>query len=610
MQDRADNLVLLCHVPVREQTSSDGAMEVVVNGTSLTQSQGIHLPSPTNLDTTDSQRCCATASEKSSEDGHSGLLKVRFLFKDHPISRTALFRATQPQKMWDKTGNVSSLSIAEANFDEAWTSVFSNRSSLQSALKKCIEEGPIIDHTPRAGETSYSLSPYCQETIQKSNARETLVLPGAMLVAHIFPREEFLDRRYDQTGCSSFVLTVISYHRIHKLIMPYVHLVLLNVNLDGTMDMPSVARESLIESYLACCRTRSRQKVFMPVFCSMTLCENLPDYLILAIAEVQSVAYRAEGRLEDSSRLIQRTIENTQCVSIRAHCQRGRLALSLAENALLRELYQEAESALSGWEVRSESPAQLELQVLRMKNTVVGRVSRYKGDFEHAAECLKTCLQGVQTGAARYHVAYHLADVYCELKDPKAAERVLEQDINRLQGEGTTASKVTRRLFLPFAEALILQNRWEDAESKLTVLTQAFDQIVCPDFSDQLGHVRSIIGLARIAHHNSDYRKTIERTEKALSLVDEYETFEDLTFYGGFLHRLQASACQRLGMNREAEESLEHAKRYDQTPRHFMTGIGTYVLEWLKDSESMDAQRTDAPADHHPPTGPDVLALP
>ncbi|KEQ68252.1 hypothetical protein M436DRAFT_11014, partial [Aureobasidium namibiae CBS 147.97] len=207
-------------------------------------------------------------------------------------------------------------------------------------------------------------------------------------------------------------------------------------------------------------------------------------------------------------------------VSIRAHCQRGRLALSPVENALLRELYQEAESALSEWEVRSESPAQLELQVLRMKNTVVGRVSRYKGDLGHAAECLETCLQGVQTEVARYHVAHHLADVYCELKDPKAAERVLEKDINRLQGEGTTASKVTRRLFLPFAEALILQNRWEDAESKLTVLTQAFDQIACPDFSDQLGHVRSIIGLARIAHHNFDYRKTIERTEKALNLVD------------------------------------------------------------------------------------------
>lgn len=134
-QDRADNLVLLCHVPVREQTSSDGAMEVVVNETSLTQSQGMHLPSTNNLDTTDSQRYCATASEVSSEDCHSGLLKVLFLFKDHPISRTALFRATQPQKMWDKTGNASSLSIAEANFDEAWTSVFSNRSSLQSPLE-------------------------------------------------------------------------------------------------------------------------------------------------------------------------------------------------------------------------------------------------------------------------------------------------------------------------------------------------------------------------------------------------------------------------------------------------------------------------------------------
>jgi tetratricopeptide (TPR) repeat protein len=392
--------------------------------------------------------------------------------------------------------------------------------------------------------------------------------------------------------------------------LSYVHLVLTKVKLDGTMDIPDHARENLVEMFLACCRTRSNQKVFVPVFVSMASCESLPEYLSLAIVEVRSVTHRAAGRLQESSDLIKRMTRNTQYADIRTHCQRGRLALSLAENALLCELYQEAESSLCGWEVESEPPTQLELQVLRMKNTVVGRVSRYKGDFQHAAECLETCLQGVQTEAARYHVAYHLADVYCELGNPKAAEQVLQSDTRRLELEGALASKVTRRLFLPLAEALILENKWKDAESKLTVLTHIFDQIVCSDFSDQLGHVRSIIGLARIAHHDSNYRETVDRITKAFSLIKDYKTFEEFTFYGGFLHRLQASAYQKMGKNREAEESLGLSKRYNQEPRHFMTGIGTYVLDSLKISEVTVARGTDAPAEHLSLTESDVLTVP
>jgi hypothetical protein len=71
--------------------------------------------------------------------------------------------------------------------------------------------------------------------------------------------------------------------------------------------------------------------------------------------------------------------------------------------------------------------------------------------------------------------------------------------------------------------------------------------------------------------------------EKAFSLIEDYETSEDLTFFEGFLDRLQTSAYQRMGRNRAAEDSL----RYDQEPQHFMTGSSTYVLSRLKGSGVM-----------------------
>jgi hypothetical protein len=75
--------------------------------------------------------------------------------------------------------------------------------------------------------------------------------------------------------------------------------------------------------------------------------------------------------------------------------------------------------------------------------------------------------------------------------------------------------------------------------------------------------------------------------EKAFSLIEDYETFEDLTFSRGFLDRLQTSAYQRMGRNKAAEDSLKLSEIYDQEPRHFMTGSGTYVLSRLEGSEVM-----------------------
>ena len=75
--------------------------------------------------------------------------------------------------------------------------------------------------------------------------------------------------------------------------------------------------------------------------------------------------------------------------------------------------------------------------------------------------------------------------------------------------------------------------------------------------------------------------------EKAFSLIEDYETSEDLTFFEGFLDRLQTSAYQRMGRNRAAEDSLKLSERYDQEPQHFMTGSSTYVLTRLKGSGVM-----------------------
>jgi tetratricopeptide (TPR) repeat protein len=337
-----------------------------------------------------------------------------------------------------------------------------------------------------------------------------------------------------------------------------------------------------VTMYLACCRIKSRQVTIMPSILSMIQGQNLPDFLKLGVLESQSIALRACGDHQESSDLVLNAVRDASFTDIRAHCQQGRLILSLVENMILREKYSEASTLLSSWETKQHPPSRIELQVVRMKNTVIGRISRYKGDFSHAAECLNLCLWGVSTETARYHVKFHLADVYCELQRPEAAEQLLEQDVAQLK-KGTVASKrVLRRLLLPLAEALILQSRWEEAESELVILIEMFDEMVCPDASDQLGHIRAIIGLARVAHHRSNYQTTLDRTDEALKLVEHYSTFAENTFYGFFLHSLRASMYRKMEDSSAVGNCLKLSEQFDQQPRHFITGLGTYVLKLVR----------------------------
>ena len=76
-----------------------------------------------------------------------------------------------------------------------------------------------------------------------------------------------------------------------------------------------------------------------------------------------------------------------------------------------------------------------------MKNTVIGRVSWYEGQFEHTHHCLKEYLKTISSDASHYHVMHYLADVYCELRISKEAENLLLNEVKQLRAQGEQHSK-------------------------------------------------------------------------------------------------------------------------------------------------------------------------
>jgi hypothetical protein len=265
---------------------------------------------------------------------------------------------------------------------------------------------------------------------------------------------------------------------------------------------------------------------------------DLPEHLRMAIATRRSISLRFQGDHDLSDVVIQEILDKVSldASDMRSHCSHGRLLLSRTENAILRKEFDKAASYLASWNVKNSPVSGLELQVVRLKNTVFGRVSRYQGEFDHAKYCLEQCLMTIPGDASRYHVIHHLADVYCELRRPGEAEQLVLGEFEDLRVRGKQGSKSFRRLALPLVEAYIEQRKVGPAKAILQELLHIFDSIVSPDVADQLGQVRSMIGLARVGWYEAGWSETRQSLEKALALTKKYRTFSEGNFYIGVIY--------------------------------------------------------------------------
>jgi hypothetical protein len=95
----------------------------------------------------------------------------------------------------------------------------------------------------------------------------------------------------------------------------------------------------------------------------------------------------------------------------------------------------------------------IEIKLVRLFNTVFGRVARYTGKFLYARECFKRCLRD---GNPSYrYIQFHLANIYYELGCAELAKNLLLDDVERLRHTQSQQLKPFRRLALPLAEAHI-----------------------------------------------------------------------------------------------------------------------------------------------------------
>lgn len=262
----------------------------------------------------------------------------------------------------------------------------------------------------------------------------------------------------------------------------------------------------------------------------------------------------------------------------------GRLLLSHAENAILRNDFDLAEKRIRTWETMNKVATGLELQMIRLKNTVIGRIYRYRGQFTDAENTLRRCLDSIPCDHSRYHVMHHLADVYCELGMEGSARKLVNEPVTELRKQGKQSSKTFRRLGLPLAEVYLRSKQFGDAEKLYTELLSIYKTKESLDDSDQIGHVRCSIGLARVAWSQQKFADTQKKLESALDLTERYSTFDSRGFYSGVINLFLAVVHSTLGNIPAAESTYGVATEIlDRTQRQYhMPGMGTYFLRDLK----------------------------
>ena len=302
----------------------------------------------------------------------------------------------------------------------------------------------------------------------------------------------------------------------------------------------------------------------------------------------KSICLRFQGDLSQSNAVLDDTLKDCHfdTPNNKLHYVHGRLLLSKAENTILCDDFENARSYLANWEIRGQAPSGLELKLLRMKNTTVGRLSRYLGQFVEAREILEQCLEPADTDGSHYHIMYHLADIYCETDASKEAEKLISAHIQQLRDTGKQSLKAFRRLGLSLIEVYIMQKQWGLADDLLKELLAIFDRIANPDVPDQLGQVRLMMARARVSFNDHQTLEARHALERALSLTECYSTFQDRSFYQGVVYLFLAVIDHRIGAYESGQNNLSKAQNIFniQKPRFYMPGMGSYFLKDLQHS--------------------------
>ncbi|KAI0426283.1 hypothetical protein F5Y09DRAFT_319359 [Xylaria sp. FL1042] len=215
----------------------------------------------------------------------------------------------------------------------------------------------------------------------------------------------------------------------------------------------------------------------------------------------------------------------------------------------------------------------------------VGRVFRGQGRFDDARKCFETCLDTAGLSQPKHFlIVSALANLYCELEYQSAETRflsqasgLLEPEIQRLRLGRGHYKRGFRRLLLSLVEVRLRQGLIDDAHNLIWELLAIYAEVKEPNVIDRLGHVRSLIALARVSPNPET---ALRGWMDVLAWNKFYNPEEQEVFTCGVVHLFLCITWHEIGNIEESTQSFYRALDVfsKKHPQFLIPGIGTYLF--------------------------------
>lgn len=245
-------------------------------------------------------------------------------------------------------------------------------------------------------------------------------------------------------------------------------------------------------------------------------------YIQTCIAQSKCLLNRIGGDMDgaancldniDRGSLLNTTLDN------RMHSTMGKAAIQRSLNCIQVDYVSDARNVLEGWSPLGQSPSSMEVTVLFRRDIILGRVLRFRGEFEESRTHL---MDSLETAKRHKHLIFDedlrdltcdLADTLLELGDPVTAEKYLRAEIRQNRNCGSSSSGGLLELSL--ADALFAQHRFEEAE-QLCLAVQCRPGLL------RFEKLRLQVTLAKIRHINGDNEEASRHWAEALVAVGKF----------------------------------------------------------------------------------------
>ncbi|KAJ4248067.1 hypothetical protein NW762_012837 [Fusarium torreyae] len=292
----------------------------------------------------------------------------------------------------------------------------------------------------------------------------------------------------------------------------------------------------------------------------------------------KSVLMRLSGDVMGSMKTIQGFLSDTELPTD----ELATLHLSQANNHMYRFEFKDAHNEIQKWK-----PSRISVSDYLLWDQMIcaSRALKGTGEFHAAKIALEKCLATPGLPKHKRCLAVSMfSDVLCELWAMESdtsfllrAETLVRSELQHFRERLGPYPKGFRRLLLALLENLVCQNLTNEAASVSNELLAIYKSLGELDIIDRLGHVRTLIAQARLAHTPTD---AVPRWLDVLRWNRHYNPYEEEVFTCGVVYLALANRWCELEQQsiastyfQRSAQVLAHKRRQFLIP-----GLGTYIL--------------------------------